>query len=159
MKRSYKVGNKNVTEQEYDMCKLALSRGNSVRNVANLLERAVSTVNYMDKSNSWQEYRNKMADLAVSWGKSANGADKNENVDEKENESATIVSLLTEILRVLEQIRDKKIDIFYIRPDVDLLIGELRLQERAIFGILQEYARSGLFSSFTIFSNPAITAS
>jgi hypothetical protein len=59
-------------------------------------------------------------------------------------------------LAILEQIRDRKIDIFYIKPDVDLLIGEVKLQERAIFGILQEYARSGLFNSFTIFSNPAI---
>ena len=59
-------------------------------------------------------------------------------------------------LAILEQIRDRKIDIFYIKPDVGLLIGEVRLQERAIFGILQEYARSGLFNSFTIFSNPAI---
>ncbi len=59
-------------------------------------------------------------------------------------------------LAILQQIRDRKIDIFYIRPDVDLLIGELRLQERAIFGILQEYARSGLFNSITIFSNPEI---
>ena len=59
-------------------------------------------------------------------------------------------------LAILEQIKEKQIDIFYIRPDVDLLIGEVRLQERAIFGILQEYARSGLFNSFTIFSNPAI---
>ena len=59
-------------------------------------------------------------------------------------------------LAILEQIKDKQIDIFYIKPDVDLLIGEVKLQERAIFGILQEYARSGLFNSFTIFSNPAI---
>ena len=59
-------------------------------------------------------------------------------------------------LAILEQIRDRQIDIFYIKPDVDLLIGEVKLQERAIFGILQEYARSGLFNSFTIFSNPAI---
>jgi len=59
-------------------------------------------------------------------------------------------------LAILEQIKDRQIDIFYIKPDVDLLIGEVRLQERAIFGILQEYARSGLFNSFTIFSNPAI---
>jgi hypothetical protein len=57
---------------------------------------------------------------------------------------------------ILEQIKERKIDIFYIKPDVDLLIGDVRLQERAIFGILQEYARSGLFNSFTIFSNPAI---
>ena len=59
-------------------------------------------------------------------------------------------------LTILQQIRDKKIDIFYIKPDTDLLIGDIRLQEKAIFGILQEYARSGLFNSFTIFSNPAI---
>ena len=59
-------------------------------------------------------------------------------------------------LAILEQIKDRQIDIFYIKPDVDLLIGDVRLQERAIFGILQEYARSGLFNIFTIFSNPAI---
>jgi len=56
-------------------------------------------------------------------------------------------------LGILQYIKDKKIDIMYIQPDVDLLIGMLKLQERAIFGILQEYARSGLFNSFTIFSN------
>ena len=55
-----------------------------------------------------------------------------------------------------QQIKEKKIEIFYIKPDVDLLIGDVKLQERAIFGILQEYARSGLFKSFTIFSNPSI---
>ena len=59
-------------------------------------------------------------------------------------------------LAILQQIRDREIDIFYIKPDVDLLIGNSKLQERAIFGILQEYARSGLFKSFTILSNPAI---
>lgn len=59
-------------------------------------------------------------------------------------------------LAILEQVRDRKIDIFYIKPDVDLLIGNTKLQERAVFGILQQYARSGLFNSFTIFSNPDI---
>ena len=59
-------------------------------------------------------------------------------------------------LAILQQIRDREIEIFYIKPDVDLLIGDVRLQERAIFGILQEYARSGLFKSLTILSNPAI---
>ena len=56
-------------------------------------------------------------------------------------------------LSILQHIKDKKIDIFYIQPDVDLLIGVPKMQERAIFGILQQYARSGLFNSFTIFSN------
>jgi len=59
-------------------------------------------------------------------------------------------------LAILQQVRDRQIDVFYIKPDVDLLIGDTKLQERAIFGILQEYARSGLFSSLTILSNPAL---
>tara|TARA_Y100000592_G_scaffold87145_1_gene141348 strand:+ start:119 stop:982 length:864 start_codon:yes stop_codon:yes gene_type:complete len=56
-------------------------------------------------------------------------------------------------LNILQHIKDKKIDIFYIQPDVELLIGVPKMQERAIFGILQEYARCGLFNSFTAFSN------
>jgi hypothetical protein len=56
-------------------------------------------------------------------------------------------------LGILEQIKDKKIDVFYIKPDIDLLTGVPRLVERAVFGILQEYARSGLLNSITLFSN------
>ena len=56
-------------------------------------------------------------------------------------------------LGILEQIRDKKIDLFYIKPDIELLAGLPRLMENAAFGILQEYARSGLFNSITLISN------
>ncbi len=59
-------------------------------------------------------------------------------------------------LGILEQIKHAKIDVHYIRPDTELLIGKVKLQEKAIFGILQEYARSGLFNSITLFSNPAL---
>jgi hypothetical protein len=56
-------------------------------------------------------------------------------------------------LGILEQIKDKRIDVFYIKPDIELLTGIPRLMESAVFGVLQEYARSGLFSSITFFSN------
>tara|TARA_B100000085_G_scaffold122696_1_gene111676 strand:- start:2210 stop:3076 length:867 start_codon:yes stop_codon:yes gene_type:complete len=59
-------------------------------------------------------------------------------------------------LGVLEQIKDHELDIVYIKPDTTLLSGLPLLMERAVFGVLQEYARSGLFRSFTIFSNEAI---
>ena len=62
-------------------------------------------------------------------------------------------------LAILQQLKDKKIDIFYIEPDIDLLLGAAKLQERAIFSVLQQYARSGLFNSFTIFSNPILEES
>jgi len=59
-------------------------------------------------------------------------------------------------LGILEQIRDKKVEIFYIKPDIELLTGTPRLVESAAFGVLQEYARSGLFQSITILSNQEI---
>mgnify|MGYP003627864398 CR=1 FL=1 len=59
-------------------------------------------------------------------------------------------------LGILEQIKDKKIEIFYVKPDTELLTGIPLLMENMAFRILQEYARSGLFSSITVFSNQEI---
>ena len=56
-------------------------------------------------------------------------------------------------LTVLEQIKDKKVDVFYIKPDTALLTGMPQLIEKVGFGVLQEYARSGNFNSITIFAN------
>ena len=56
-------------------------------------------------------------------------------------------------LGILEQIRDKKIDLYYVKPDTDLLAGIPKLMENATFGVLQEYARSGLFNSINLISN------
>ena len=59
-------------------------------------------------------------------------------------------------LGILEQVKDKKIEIFYVKPDIELLAGQVKLQENAIFGILQEYTRSGLFHNMTIISNTKV---
>ena len=56
-------------------------------------------------------------------------------------------------LGILEQIKDKKVDVVYIKPDTELLTGYPVLIENAVFGVLQEYARSGLLNSMTIVSN------
>jgi len=56
-------------------------------------------------------------------------------------------------LGVLEQLKDKKLEVFYIKPDVELLTGIPKLVENMLFGVLQEYARSALFKSLTILSN------
>ena len=56
-------------------------------------------------------------------------------------------------LGILEQISDKKIDLFYIMPDTELMTGNRKLINNAVFGVLQEYGRSGVFDSFTIISN------
>ena len=59
-------------------------------------------------------------------------------------------------LGILEQIKDKNIDLFFIKPDMELLTGTPKLVENTVFGVLQEYTRSGLFKSMTIFSNQEI---
>ena len=59
-------------------------------------------------------------------------------------------------LRVLEQIRHCKINVLYIEPDVELLVGDKKLQERATYYILQEFARSALLERLYIISNPQV---
>ena len=56
-------------------------------------------------------------------------------------------------LGILEQLQKKQVDLFYIQPDTELLSGVPRLVENATFGVLQEYARSGLLNSITLMSN------
>ena len=56
-------------------------------------------------------------------------------------------------LGLLEQIKNKSVDLIYIQPDTELLTGLPVLIENTTFGVLQEYARSGLLNSITLISN------
>ena len=62
-------------------------------------------------------------------------------------------------LGILQQLKDKKIDIVYVQPDTELLTGYPVLIENTTFGVLQEYARSGLLNSITLISNLCIEES
>ena len=59
-------------------------------------------------------------------------------------------------LRALEQLRHCTINVLYVEPDVGLLSGTRKLQERTTYYVLQEYARSGLFARLFIVSNPQL---
>ena len=56
-------------------------------------------------------------------------------------------------LGILEQIKDKKIDLYYIQPDTELMTGFPKVLDKIVFSVLQEYARSGLLQSFTVVSH------
>tara|TARA_Y100000590_G_scaffold427484_1_gene537695 strand:- start:154 stop:993 length:840 start_codon:yes stop_codon:yes gene_type:complete len=56
-------------------------------------------------------------------------------------------------LGILEQLREKDVDVFYVQPDGELLTGIPRLIDKVVFSVLQQYARSGLLASFTPISN------
>tara|TARA_B100001123_G_scaffold235132_1_gene263724 strand:- start:637 stop:1476 length:840 start_codon:yes stop_codon:yes gene_type:complete len=59
-------------------------------------------------------------------------------------------------LGILEQLKDKKVDLFYIQPDTELMTGTPKLLDKIVFSVLQEYSRSGLLNSFTPISNVMI---
>tara|TARA_B100000029_G_C17466121_1_gene920337 strand:- start:16 stop:855 length:840 start_codon:yes stop_codon:yes gene_type:complete len=56
-------------------------------------------------------------------------------------------------LGILEQLKHKKVEVFYIQPDAELMTGIPKLLDKVVFSVLQQYARSGLLSSFTAISN------
>ena len=57
-------------------------------------------------------------------------------------------------LRIMEQIKDKcEISVLYIKPDTSLLSKNKTLHEKATYGVLQEFARSGLLKMLYLVSN------
>lgn len=59
-------------------------------------------------------------------------------------------------LRILEKLQKCKINILYVKPDLSLLSNEARLHERVVRGVLQEYARSGVFERTYIVDNKEV---
>jgi len=55
------------------------------------------------------------------------------------------------ILAFLENFKKRKINIYYVRSDLELMGNIERLQDKITFSILQEYTRSGLFKTFVAF--------
>lgn len=55
-------------------------------------------------------------------------------------------------LRILQQIKYKKISIAYILPQLEFLTAKQVMQEKVIRSVLQEYARSGVFHEMILFN-------
>jgi len=60
-------------------------------------------------------------------------------------------------LAILEQLKnDFSISVLYVKPEIDLLRDEDKAKERLVYGVLQEYARSGLFEAIFLISSKSI---
>mgnify|MGYP001376789371 CR=1 FL=1 len=59
-------------------------------------------------------------------------------------------------LRLLEQIKENKINVVYIVPDASILPDTAKKRNRVAAGVLQEYARSGLLNSIYLVSNNSL---
>lgn len=56
-------------------------------------------------------------------------------------------------LRLLESLKGKKVSVLYIRPDLSLLSETAAMQERVVFRVLQEYARSSTIERMYLVDN------
>jgi len=56
-------------------------------------------------------------------------------------------------LRILTFLKNKKINILYIKPDIELLGIVERQHEKVVYNVLQEYARSGVFKNVYLVNN------
>jgi hypothetical protein len=59
-------------------------------------------------------------------------------------------------LRILEKIKHLETHILYIRPDLDLLSEKKRMQEKVVFGVLQQYTRSAIFKRMLVIDNKSL---
>ena len=59
-------------------------------------------------------------------------------------------------LRILETIKNKKINILYVCPDYELSGPNVMRRHRVVYNVLQEYTRSGLLNSMCIVSNKQV---
>lgn len=56
-------------------------------------------------------------------------------------------------LRLIESLKSKKVSVLYIRPDLSLLSETAMMQERVVFYVLQEYARSAVVERMYVADN------
>lgn len=60
------------------------------------------------------------------------------------------------ILRLLEQLKTREMTVMYIKPDLSTSPKEVVMQEKIVFGVLQQYARSGKLANMIIVDNALI---
>ena len=60
-------------------------------------------------------------------------------------------------LAILEQMKDREVKVMYIVPDPFFLSTTQKLQHKVAFGVLQEYARSGMINSLWLVDNKEAT--
>jgi hypothetical protein len=108
-------------------------------------DQKLSTNSFIVKTyNNAEEYEKNYSNC--SWNDFI--TDKNSEISIMVDGSEAISGI---VLSFLEKFRDRKINIYYIKSDLDLVGKIEKLQHKICFGILQEYARSGLFANFVIF--------
>jgi hypothetical protein len=63
---------------------------------------------------------------------------------------------LKTIEQLVIQVKPENVDVLYIRPDIEDLNGSIKLQEKLVYNVLQQYARSGMFNNLILVDNPSL---
>ncbi len=59
-------------------------------------------------------------------------------------------------LAILEQVKDKRINVVHVSADPMFMSTQAKLREKVVMGVLQQYARCGLFEAIYLVSNKSI---
>ena len=59
-------------------------------------------------------------------------------------------------LAILEQLKDRNVNVIHISSDALLISKTQHKQQKVVFSVLQQYARSGMFNALWLFSNPCM---
>lgn len=59
-------------------------------------------------------------------------------------------------LKIMEQLKNNNLSVLYIKPEIKSATKTAALQHRVVFGVLQEYARSGMFKNMYLVDNTII---
>tara|TARA_A100001515_G_scaffold24044_1_gene18525 strand:- start:5887 stop:6717 length:831 start_codon:yes stop_codon:yes gene_type:complete len=57
------------------------------------------------------------------------------------------------VLRILEQLKDESVEVLYVKPGNSKLTGQSFVRDKIVYGVLQEYARSGKIKNVYVVSN------
>ena len=98
---------------------------------------------FRSKFKNSQEYEEKCPDNISDFIK-----DQNDEISVFLDGSEAISGI---ILKFLEKFKERDINVYYIRSDLELLGKAEKLQDKITSGILQEYTRSGLFNKLVFF--------
>jgi len=60
------------------------------------------------------------------------------------------------LLRLLEQLKETELSVLYIKPDMSTASSEDTIRERIVFGVIQQYVRSNMFSRLFVVSNAMV---
>jgi hypothetical protein len=130
--------------------------------------------NIVDKFAKYSQYITYKLDVGMPMTPTTFSLERFQNIEDYEEKCPDLGSFFNEVtdeilfviggggrissaaLSILKQLKNHKINILYIKPDVSFLGQQSLMLDNLVFNVLQEYARSGVFERLYVVDNACI---